>query len=131
MKWVGISKSEFIDWLFAQEFIGCFSPLHQVVTSLDIFNNIMHLLSVMIFVTQEDHQQKKHMHLMRPHCVLTPVTWSLCAMRAMHPEFSSSVHTLPMLPESVPNASIPLLRTELWSNHPLHLDLMSPLFSIS
>jgi len=108
MKWVGISKSELIDLPFAQEFIGCFSPLHQVVASLDIFNNTMHLLSVMIFVTQEDHQRKTHVS----------DAPSLRPVRPVHPE-------------SVPNARTPLWRPELLSNHPLHLDLTSPLLSIS
>ena len=108
MRWVGICKSELIDLPFGQEFIGCFSPLHQVVASLDIFNNIMHLLSVMIFVTQEDHQRKTH----------ASDAPSLCPVRPMHPE-------------SVPNARTPLLRPELRSNHPLHLDLTSSLLSIS
>ena len=71
------------------------------------------------------------MHLMRPHCVLTPATSSLRPVRPVRPEFSSSVLTLPVRPESVPNARTPLLRPELRSNTPLHPDLTSPLFSIS
>jgi len=50
---------------------------------------------------------------------------------SLRPEFSSSVRTLPVRPESVPNASTPLLRSELRSNTPLHPDMTSPLFSIS
>jgi len=76
-------------------------------------------------------QQKKHMHLMRPHCVLKPATSSLRPARPVGPEFSSSVRTLPVRPESVLNARTPLLRPELRSNTPLHPDLPSPLFSIS
>jgi len=77
------------------------------------------------------HQQKKHMHLMRPHGVVTPATSSLRPVRPVRPEFSSSVRTLPEHPESVPNARRPLLRPELRSNTPLHSDLTSPPFSIS
>jgi len=71
------------------------------------------------------------MHLMRPHCVLTPATSSLRLERPVRPEFSSSVRTLPVRPESVPNTRTPLLCPELRSKTPLHPDLMSPLFSIS
>ena len=77
------------------------------------------------------HQQKEHMHLMRPHCVLTPATLSLSPVRPVRPEFSSSVRTLPEGPESVANARTPLLGPELRSNTPLHPHLTSPLFSIS
>jgi len=52
-------------------------------------------------------------------------------MRPLRPVFSCSVRTLPVRPESVPNARTPLLRPELRSNTPLHPDLTSPLFSIS
>jgi len=77
------------------------------------------------------HQQKKHEHLMRLPCVLTPETSSLSPVRPVPSEFSCNVRTLPVRPESVPHASTPLLRPELRSNHPLHPDLTSPLFSIS
>jgi len=56
---------------------------------------------------------------------------TLCPVRPVRPEFSSSVRTLPVRPESVPNTRTPLLRPELLSNTPLHPDLTSPLFSIS
>jgi len=72
------------------------------------------------------HQQKKHMHLMRPHCVLRPAMSSLRPVRPVRPEFSSSVRPLPVRPESVPYARMPLLRPELRSNTPLHPDLTSP-----
>ena len=52
-------------------------------------------------------------------------------MRPVGPEFSFNVCTLPVGPESVPHAGTPLLPPELRSNHPLHADLTSPLFSIS
>jgi len=71
------------------------------------------------------------MHLMRPHCVLTPATSSLRPVHPVRPEFSSTVRTLPVHPESVPNARTPLLRPEFRSNTPLHPDLTSPQFSIS
>jgi len=77
------------------------------------------------------HQQKKHMHLIRPHCVVTPAMSSLRPLRPVCPEFSSSIGTLPARPESVPNTSTLQLRHELRSNTPLHPDLTSPLFSIS
>ena len=77
------------------------------------------------------HQQKKHMHLMPLHCVLTPATSSLRPVRPVRPEFSSRFRTLPVRPESIPNAGTPLLRPEFRSKTPLHLDLTSPLFSIS
>jgi len=56
---------------------------------------------------------------------------SLRPVRPVRPEFSSSVCTLPVRPESVPNARMPLWRPELRSNTPLHPDLTFPLFSIS
>ena len=77
------------------------------------------------------HHQKKHVYLMRPPCVLMSETSSLCPVRPVRTRFSSNVGTLPVRPESAPPASTPLLRRELRSNHPLHPDLTSPLFSIS
>jgi len=71
------------------------------------------------------------MHMMRPPCVLMPEMLSLRPVRPMRPEFSCNVRMLPVGPEAVPHAGRPLLCPELCSNHPLHLDFMSPLFSIS
>jgi len=68
---------------------------------------------------------------MRPPCVLTPETSSLHPVCPVRPELSRNVRTLLMHPESVPHAGTLLLRPELPSNHPLHLDLKFPLFSIS
>jgi len=66
------------------------------------------------------------MHQMRPDWVLRPGTLLLRPLPPVYPEFSFSIPTLPLRPDSVPNARMPLLRPELRSNHPLHWDLTSP-----
>jgi len=56
---------------------------------------------------------------------------SLRPVSPVRPEFSPSICTLSVRRESVPNAHTTLLRPELPSNHPLHLDMTSTLLSIS
>ena len=56
---------------------------------------------------------------------------SLRPLNRVGPAFSPSICTLSMRRESVPNAHTTLLRPELPSNHPLHLDMTSSLLSIS
>jgi len=68
------------------------------------------------------HQQKKAYASDAP---------SLRPVRPIRRVFSSSVNTLPVRPESIPNPCTARLRPELRSNDPLHPDLTSPLFSIS